>query len=385
MGKVLRAGFFLLLAGIAFAADWQVEVVDPSGVGKFSSMKADKDGNLHVAYVQDGDDHTLKYAFHDHRLNRWFLMTVAHSSGACSLTLDSKQRPHISYVDFGTASGATVHHVFWDPSANSWQNNPIRLSSDIVAYYNSIALDAEDRPSISFYEYRGPKDSEIRIRMRVVTWDGRQWDTRTVDPQEGSGKFNSMVSDAQGHLHLAYANVSSGTESLRYAYWNGNSWTKRQIVDDASQNNGDAVGYSAAIALDRDGNPNVTYINESTPTVKYAVRKNGRWEVYAIQRLSAMAYPDRNSIAVSEDGRPFIAYYDAGRGTLNLAYPDGQRWLINQVDAGTTGYTSSIQIVNNQIWISYADEGRGALKVAHTDLPAVRTNTSAVQTPPVQP
>lgn len=380
MGKVLRAGFVLLLAGIAFAADWQVEVVDPTGVGKFSSMKADKEGNLHVAYVQDGDDHILKYAFHDRRLNRWFLMTVARSSGMCSLALDSKQRPHIAYTDYGTASGATVHHVFWDPATNSWQNNPIRLSSDIVAYYNSIALDAEDRPSISFYEYRGPKDTEIRIRMRVVTWTGQQWDARTVDSQEGSGKFNSMVSDAQGHLHLAYANVSSGTENLRYAYWDGSSWTKKPI-DDASRNNGDAVGYSVAIALDREQNPHITYMNESTPGVKYAVRKNGRWEVYGIQRLSAIGYPDRNSIAVSDDGRPFIGYYDAGRGMLNVAYPDGQRWVIDPVDAGSTGYTSSIQIVNNQIWIAYADEGKGVLKVAHTDLPEVRTKTSAVQTP----
>src|SRR5579885_1259602 len=181
MGKGAVLGCGLWLAGISFAATWQIETVDPSGTGKFSSMKADREGNLHVAYiVQDGNEFPLKYAFWDHRLNRWFLMTVDHSAGSCSLALDSQQRPHISYVDFGTAEGSKLHHAYWDAQSGSWWKEAIRLNSEVIAYYTSIVLDAEDHPSISFYEYRGPKDTDLKIRMRVVSWNGTSWMVRTV-------------------------------------------------------------------------------------------------------------------------------------------------------------------------------------------------------------
>ena len=35
-----------------------------------------------------------------------------------------------------------------------------------------IALDANDYPTISFYEYRGSRGTELGVRMRVVTWNG---------------------------------------------------------------------------------------------------------------------------------------------------------------------------------------------------------------------
>jgi len=109
--------------------------------------------------------------------------------------------------------------------------------------------------------------------------------------------------------------------------------------------------------------------------LKYAVRKQGQWQIQTVARLAGIGYPDRNSIVVDENGRPFISYYDGGRGALNVAYLEGQQWLIDRVEANATGFTSSIQIVNGQLWVSYADEANGALKVAHKDLPPERTKT----------
>src|SRR5580704_17328425 len=89
----------ILTIGTLKAADWQVELVDQSGPGKFSSLKIDRDGNAHLAYVVDDGKDSLKYAFWDHTLNRWFIMVVAQGASFSSLALDSKQRPHISYAD----------------------------------------------------------------------------------------------------------------------------------------------------------------------------------------------------------------------------------------------------------------------------------------------
>lgn len=366
----LIVGLVVLFATVSFGAEWQIEVLDAGPPGEFSTLKEDANGNLHLAYVlDDGLHNTLKYGFWDRTLKQWFLMPVAAGASFCSLVLDSKQHPHISYADSGSGSGAKLRYAYWD-GKGAWKTQPIPLNSDIVGYYTSIALDSHDRPSISFYEYRGPKGTDIAVRMRIVTWNGEYWQARTVDGQNQSGKFNALAIDAQGHEHLVYANVNALTTGMRYAYWDGVSW-RLEIFDGPELNNGGYVGYAANLVLDKEGTPHTTYMNYSTPAVKYAVRKNGRWQIQTIERLAGVGYPDRNGIAVTESGDPYISYYDAGVGTLRLAHRKGDKWLIESVDRNASGFTSSVQIDRESVWIAYADEGSGGLKVARRPLDAL--------------
>ena len=356
----------LALAGSLAAADWQVEMVDQMGLGRYTSLKIDKDGNAHLVYVvDDGNRYPLKYGFWDHVLKKWFLMPVAEGASFCSLTLDSKQHPHISWADYGTMSGSKLRYAHWDGTA--WKRQAIPLDSDVVGYYTSIALDPADNPSISFYEYRGARDSDHHIRLRNVMWNGTFWEVRTVDGEEGSGKFNAMVSGPNGEMHLAYANVSANTVSMRYARWDGKSWNL-EVVEGLAETNGQAVGYSTAITLDKEGNPHIVYFNISSPQVRYAVRKNGHWQVQVVDTISKTGYPDRNSIALDEDGTPYISYYDAGRGVLKVAHREAQKWVVETVDSNFSGFTSSLQISGGVLWVSYADESGGGVKVAHVVL-----------------
>jgi hypothetical protein len=209
-------------------------------------------------------------------------------------------------------------------------------------------------------------------------WNGGYWELRTVDSDEGSGKFNAMAADSQGHLHLAYANVSAGTGGMRYALWNGKSWNP-EILEGEAENHGHGVGWSCNIALDNTGNPHLTYVDEVEKLEKYAVRRNGRWQIQVIGKVMRIGYPDRNSIAVADDGSPYVGFYDAGRGLLQVAHQEGQGWKIETVDDGGSGYTSSMQISNNTIWISYANLATGGLRVARRDLnvvPAERGSAS---------
>ena len=357
---------------------WQVEAVDTTGMGKYSSMQIDRDGNIHLAYVIDDGGHALKYACWDKRIRKWFTMLVANESGMCSLALDSKQHPHISFADYGSGFGAKLHHAYWDGS--QWQERPIRLDSEIVAYYNSIAFDQNDNPSISFYEYRGPKDSEFAIRLRVVMYNGKYWEVRTVDGDGGSGKFNSMAADAKGGLHIGYGNVSAG--DMRYAYWNGSSWAL-EMVERHSTEAATFLGYSAAIAVDKAGVPHVAYSDPNNRIIKYGVRRDGRWQIQGVEKIHGVAYPDRNSIALDDEGRVYITYYDAGRGELRMAFQDHDRWAVGVVDPNNCGFSSSAQIAGGEIWISYGSS-LGAMKVAHTSVSALHEalQATARQMPP---
>ena len=353
----------ILLAGIAEAGDWQIETLDQSGTGKSTSLRIDRDGNAHLAYVAEDGGFILKYAFWDHAAKHWFTMNVACGASFCSLALDSKQRPHISYADYGTGIGAKLRYAHWDGS--TWRKEVIPLNSEVIAYYTSIVLDADDRPSISFYEYRGPRGTDLIDRLRIVTWNGQFWQVRTVDQEGQSGKFNGLAIDGQGHLHIGYANVAAPA-AMRYAYWDGKSWMT-EVVEGMKKEGDPTVGYSACVALDKQGNPHVAYMNVSQPALRYAVRRNGRWQIETVDRVSGVGYPDRNSIAIY-DNIPYISYYDAGQGVLKLAHKEGQSWLTEVVDSNSAGFTSSLQIDRGNIWVSYADEGSAGVKIAHREL-----------------
>jgi len=382
--STLRMRFWILFCASLFspaahaAGSWQIEHVDRSSApGRFSSLKIDSAGNVHVAYVIDDDGHALKYAFWDQFARRWFTMTVAGGASYCDLALDSKQRPHISYADFGTVSGARLRHVFWDGAA--WQNTAIPLNSDVIGYYTSIVLDSNDYPSISFYEYRGPKGTDISVRMRTVTFNGKYWEARTVDGDNQSGKFNAMAMDRLGRRHLAYANVNTLTAGVRYAFWDG-ALSPIEIVEDRQQTGNELVGFSVGMAVDKDGDPHLTYVNYSHPAAKYAVRKAGRWRVETIEPMRQTAYPDRNSIAIDPDGNPYVGYFDPGRGVLRLAHRDRQKWLVETVDDNGSGFASSMQIDRGVIWMSYGDEANGGLKVARRELGSAGVNATHVST-----
>jgi len=366
MVKVLSlvATCAISLAATAAPLTWKIETVDATEVGLSSSMKIDRDGNIHLCYV-GGQGRVLKYAFWDHSNSRWFTMEVDSGPNACSLALDSKQHPHICYADRGTAYGSKLRYAHWDGAR--WQKEAIHLNSEVIASYSSIGLDANDNPTIAFYEYRGAPGSSNRIRLRTVMWNGKYWGVTTVDGQEGSGKMNNMAVDSKGHLHLAYANVASG--EMRYAFWDGRAWTLDSIEGREQTQN--YVGLMCAIVTDKANQPHVVYLNGTTLQVKYAERLNGRWTNEVVDAIFGTTEDfDRSSIVLDQEGRPYLSYYDPGLGILKIAHKEGKKWMGEIVDGNASGFTSSMQIDRGVLWVSYADQGSGSLKVAHRDLQA---------------
>ena len=357
------------------ANGWVIEKVDVSGPGRTTSMKVDKHGNLHICYMV-GQGQLLKYAFRDQERGKWFVMTVDQNPNNCSLALDSQQRPHISYGDYGTGEGSRLRYAYWN--GTSWIKQVIPVSSSIVSGYISIAIDAADRPSLAYYEYRGPRGTDFKIRLRHVGWNGKQWEMRTVDGEEGSGKVNNMTADSKGLSHLVYANVATG--EMRYAFWNGTAWTL-EMVESRLQSQGQYVGLSCAVTTDRNDTPHVTYLNTTAMLVKYAVRTGGRWKTENIGRVTGVMEDfDRNSIMIDDLGRPWVGYYDPGVGVLQIVHKDGGKWITETVDGNGAGFTSSMQIHGGKIWISYSDESGMSLKVAHRPLTLSESGASADQT-----
>ncbi len=381
--KNLRASisFLSLAATVAMAADihigteWKIDTVDSSGPGRFTSLKIDSQGNVHAAYVTESGGHPLRYAFWDHALKKWFTMPVAEGASFSTLVLDSKEYPHISYADFGTGLGARLKHAYWN--GQSWKVTPIDIQTGaVVAYYTSLALDANDNPVFSYYDYADPSNT-FRLRLRSVFWMGSFWQAITADPTGGSGKFNSIALDSAGHAHIAYCNVKYETSSLRYASWDGKAW-KTEILDGAG---GPTPVYAVALVIDKNDTPHITYTDVGRRQLKYATRVAGKWQIQVLDSIFGPGYPDRNGIALDSQGNPYISYYDEKLGILKVAFRLNGRWMLQNVDRGFAGFTSSVGVDHDTLWISYADDNERSFKVAHRAL----EETTVVPVPPPPP
>jgi hypothetical protein len=342
-------------------SEWRTKPIDPNGGGKYSTLRLDGVGNAHVCFIDDSQ-YQLKYGFWDHTLDKWFTMNLDTSSGFCSMILDSKQRPHIAYLDYGTGK---LKYVRWNGS--SWDKQTLQISAKEIAFYTSIALDLRENPIISFYEYWGT-GYDYLLNLRVATWTGQFWEVKTVDSTPGSGKFNAIAADSAGMPHVAYANVVTENSGLRYASWNGKAWDIEVLEGAASPGAPTLPVFSVTLLLDKQDVPHISYTDVRSRLVKYATRRGGRWQLEVVDTIAREAYPDRNGIALDDQGRPYISYFDGGSGQLKIAARINGKWVAEIVDQNSAGLNSSLQIGFGGLWVTYADASGRSVIFSHRPL-----------------
>jgi hypothetical protein len=132
---------------------------------------------------------------------------------------------------------------------------------------------------------------------------------------------------------------------------------------ETADGSGNMVGSYDALAIDGQGNPHVSYYDQSTGQLKYARKAGGVWT-----RETVDPTVDRGrytSIAVDGSGNAHISYYDATNGNLRYARKAGGVWTLEVADgaAGDVGAYSSVALdVEGGVHISYQDVTAGDLK-----------------------
>ena len=145
------------------AGTWAIEVVDSGNVGLTTSIKLDKQNRPHIAYY-DAGNLNLKYVYKSGGIWNKFTIDSAGAVGFySSLALDSNDRPHISYRDATNLKLKYARFISaegWTASADSglvnvpgsgwWYIGTVDSSLGAGGFYCSLALDAENRPHISY-------------------------------------------------------------------------------------------------------------------------------------------------------------------------------------------------------------------------------------------
>lgn len=269
------------------------------------------DGTLNVAY---GDDH-LYYARCVGVDCTVEVVDAADYVGMyASLALDRQGYPHIAYYDLGkmdTCDDEKVKYAAWNGS--QWRIEVV--DQGCLGDYPSIALDAQDVPHISYFDM-------VSDNLMLADREGTAWHAYTPYwlPSFGfSGYPSSLLSDAQGRLHLAFiAGDAGGSGKVWYTRKVGDAWEPLVAVD--SQPGASRL----AMALDSTGNPHLAYnhrhfdagLSATVNTLRYKRFDGSAW--LAPEEVAKMEYLGWVSVMIKIDGYPRLAYkVDGSVATVN--------------------------------------------------------------------
>lgn len=238
-----------------------------------------------------------------------------------SIAMDNDDHPHISYFEYISAASGNLKYAEW--TGSDWAIETVDTTGN-VGRYTSIALDGQGYAHISYYYASSGFD------LKYARWDGDQWQTEAVDTTGNVGLYTSIALDDQGYPHISYYDASPANKNLKYARWTGDDWAIETV------DNGTDVGLWTSLALDSDGRPHIAYRDEDNTDLKYAKWTGSSWDIETVDSEGNKG--EYASLALDSQDRPHIAYcheyYDYVFTYHNLRYASwtGSSWDLQTVD-----------------------------------------------------
>lgn len=194
------------------------------------------------------------------------------------------------------------------------------------------------------------------------------WTLEEVDPEDNVGTGVSIALDSNNNPHISY--INDVTLRLKYAVKTPTGWDIMDNLDGIGGYNG---GFFSSIAVGKSGEVHISYYRDyggyaGIPDycLRYVMIKDGTPTYEVVDDYTAGMVGPHNSIALDGKGIPHISYYDAYNQYLKYAYKNGDSWTTVTVDnSGIVGSYTSLKLDKNNLpHISYYDIGNGNLKYA---------------------
>ncbi|MCP4231778.1 MAG: T9SS type A sorting domain-containing protein [bacterium] len=288
---------FSIVVSAAFAG-WVKEDID-TGSGK-TSIVLDSSGNPHVAYGG------VKYGYKD--VSGWHIETVDSGSSPV-LTLDSQDRPHISYK-----SGTNLKYAYYNGSDWIIESVETGGSDSTIKTYDN------DYPIIGHYD---SSNNRIKYAYKNASgWYFYSYDSPIYEV--------SITIDDDLYLHATYIDGFD----VMYLFFNG-LWTS-EFLDWLCY-----CGGTSEISINQNNEPIAAYGNDS---FRYGHRLNGVWE---IEQIGSSFH---NAISITSDSmnRPHIVHLEYpppygkyGPGDFIYTYYDGT-WHDRTIETDKLANSSSI-------------------------------------------
>ncbi len=355
--RVLTLSMALLAGavGTVSAETWVIQFVDVGSSSGASTSLGLVQGFPVISYF--GSSRNLKYASLNPKTRVWNLVRVAAGGEFTSLDADSSGIVHVGYLD---ADALQLKYWRLNQGQASIQLIDSESGQGGMGYYNSIRLDGQGTPHISYYYWRAPNGSTAADRLKYAELTGSGWSPVFVDSVVGRGRYNSLALDGSGNPQIAY--YDAGRKVLRLASRVANIWTN-QGVDSVGN-----PGWFNSIALNAQGLARISYIAATSNELRYASFNGALWTFEDVAGIGSVQSFSVTSLALDSGGNPHISYYDAGTGSLMYASRSiGGTWATQVVDnSGDVGGYSSLKLDSqDRPIISYFDATTLALKIAY--------------------
>ncbi|MGE5224675.1 MAG: hypothetical protein ACM3PY_19740 [Omnitrophica WOR_2 bacterium] len=342
---------------------WHTEVVDDApGVGSYASLALSSDDKPHISYY-DARSGSLKYAFYTG--THWVVSFVDANPGSLSATAASPESFNASQPPLESSD---LHDWSIKAAAAVSTTEPLAAVSKGVGLFTSIALDAFNHPSISYYD-------SINGSLKFAHWDGTAWDIKTVETDSNAGMYTSLALDGAGNPYISYYDVTY--KGLGYAHNNKNGRLVASLIDKGTNRN---VGQYTSIALDSSKKPYISYYDVGNGNLKYARLSDTKWISQTVDSAGDVGQYTSIAFVNATTIKPYIVYYGRSNDDLKYAHWNGSSWDIYVVSqTGTSGsvgrYASLALSGSSKLNISYFDSGSGELKFSSGAVTSWKTQT----------
>ena len=338
------------------AADpWENFTIDSSAnVGQYSSIVADSNSELHIAYHDATNGH-LKYA--SNTGGSWNHYPIDNAAGQyigryTSIDVDSNDKVHISYGNLNSWDLKYATNV-----AGSWSRSTIDDggSNGQAGMYSSLEIDSNDVIHVSYWA----RNMDLKHATKSAS-SGGTWSDYTVEWGSITGEWTSIALDSNNKPWISY--VSETWDRLELAHKSGSSTTTWGDSTVDSGGNGE-IDNGTSIAIDSNDAKHIVYYDDENGDLKYADKNThtNLWQNNVVDSSGDVGkFP---SLAIDSQDNLHVAYYDNGNQQLKYAFNDGSSWNISTLDTSGGMHPSVTIDSNDNIYISYYDDTNSNLKV----------------------
>jgi hypothetical protein len=271
-----------------------------------------------------------------------------------SIALDSQDNPHISFMD---ATHKAVKYTYWNGS--DWNTETIDTMSSLLLHNSSLALNMSDHAQIAY-----PSGSSMFLHH--AQWNGTQWQLTAVNNNEPTVWYANLALKTNGEPCISYRK-DAVSYYIRYVCRVDGNWPVYTTV--ATLYGGSTIDtFYHALAIDTQDRAHISYVSAAPWGLYYATRSaTGSWVRTAVDTTDTVGF--YSSLALDSQDRPHISYYDKTNGDLKYVRWTGSQWIIERIDSpGDVGKHTSLALdTGDNPHISYYDATNCHLKYAFWD------------------